>query len=606
VRNVPVRGETTVYVATVHGRVTAYAPNGYVRWQRMLGSLPNTCPQLDTYGVVGTPVVDPVSRALYVADGFGLLHALDLVTGRDRAGWPVRLFDDPEHELVWGALTLVRGSVYLGTGSYCDEPMEGKLIRVQVASRRVSSWLPVPFAQGGGGSIWGWGGAAYSARRNALFVVTGNAFEGGTNKGPAFSEAAGYGEQLVELSPDLRVLASNLPATVTGGGDIDFVGSPVVFTPSGCPELVAALNKNGHLYIWRSEAIGEGPFADVALQPSTEEQPLLSQAAFGARTRSLYVSTSEAFVRVALDGCTGAHVAWKKPFQVATLHGSPTVAGSTVWLARGAVPARLRGYDAVTGAVRYDRVLGVMSFTPPAVAGDWLFDGASHGYAVSSTVSSQRAGKASTLRRYSSFSDTRHGWQSREAGVYATDDGGHTWRRIYRTYAQRVLRLSATRGVISVGTEPSPCECAQRQLWTRDGGRTWHATRALGPDFAGAGRTLFSWSGDEVRRSVWPPLHSARIETFASRVADVAPVPGGMAALQTSAGRSFDNVARVTILRGDVSSTVTLPAQSGRVLARSLSVEWPSIVVRTLVFTDAGRRTARWRSTNGGRSWRPA
>jgi hypothetical protein len=79
-----------------------------------------------------------------------------------------------------------------------------------------------------------------------------------------------------------------------------------------------------------------------------------------------------------------------------------------------------------------------------------------------------------------------------------------------------------------------------------------------------------------------------------------------MAALQTSAGRSFDNVARVTILRGDVSSTVTLPAQSGRVLARSLSVEWPSIVVRTLVFTDAGRRTARWRSTNGGRSWRPA
>ena len=148
-----------------------------------------------------------------------------------------------------------------------------------------------------------------------------------------------------------------------------------------------------------------------------------------------------------------------------------------------------------------------MSFTPPAVAGGWLFDGASHGYAVSSTVSSQRAGNASTLRRYSSFNDKRHGWQSREAGVYATDDGGHTWRRIYRTYAQRVLRLSASRGVISVGTEPSPCECAQRQLWTGDGGRTWHATRALGPDFAGAGRTLFSWSGDEVRRSVWPPFH---------------------------------------------------------------------------------------------------
>ena len=155
-RNVPAAGQQTAYVATNAGRVIAYAPNGYVRWQRTLGALPNSCSQLADWGVVGTPVIDPGSRALYVADGFGLLHALDLVTGQDRPGWPVRIYDDPSAELVWGALAFVGGSVYVGTGSYCDRSMVGKLIRVEVATRRMSTWAVVPSELGGGGSIWGW------------------------------------------------------------------------------------------------------------------------------------------------------------------------------------------------------------------------------------------------------------------------------------------------------------------------------------------------------------------------------------------------------------------------------------------------------------------
>ena len=81
----------------------------------------------------------------------------------------------------------------------------------------------------------------------------------------------------------------------------------------------------------------------------------------------------------------------------------------------------------------------------------------------------------------------RHAWQSREDGVYATDDGGRTWHRIYRTYAQRVVRLSTSNGVISVGTGDVSCTCRERQLWTGDAGRSWHETRSLGPDFAGSG-----------------------------------------------------------------------------------------------------------------------
>ena len=112
VNGVPGRGQTTVFVASSAGRLVASAPNGYVRWQRNLGVAPNPCPQLDGYGVTGTPVVDAATRSIYVADAFGLLHSLDLVSGAERPGWPVQLYDDPSDELVWGALTDVRGSIY--------------------------------------------------------------------------------------------------------------------------------------------------------------------------------------------------------------------------------------------------------------------------------------------------------------------------------------------------------------------------------------------------------------------------------------------------------------------------------------------------------------
>jgi hypothetical protein len=208
--------------------------------------------------------------------------------------------------------------------------MEGKLLRVAIGDRRVSTFTVVPKSLGGGGSVWGWGGAAYSARQDALFVVTGNAFEGGTNSGSAFSESAGYGEHLVELSRDLRVLAANHPSSVQGTDDFDFAGSPVIFTPAGCDEVVGAVNKDGRLFLWHANAIADGPFADVLLQKESEDAPLLTQPAYDAATRSVYVATFPSLARVSLDGCSAAHVAWRAAFPHATLQGSPTVAAPGV------------------------------------------------------------------------------------------------------------------------------------------------------------------------------------------------------------------------------------------------------------------------------------
>jgi hypothetical protein len=604
-QNVPSRGQATAYVVTGDGRLIAYAPNGYVRWQRSLGTLPNPCPQLSEWGITGTPVIDVTTRAIYVADAFGLLHALDLATGVERPGWPVLLYADPGAELVWGALADVDGSIYVGTGSFCDRAMEGKLVRVEIADRHVSSFTVVPKSLGGGGSIWGWGGVSYSAKEDALFVVTGNAFEGGTNVGPAFSESAGYGEHLVEFDRNLDVIASYHPAAVKGDDDLDFVGSPVLFTVPGCPETVAAVNKDGLLFLWHAASIGDGTFADVALQKQSDEQPLLTQPAYDPATRSVVVSTFSALVSVRLDGCSAAHIAWKSPFANATLQGSPTVAGSTVWVALSGAPARLRGYDGRTGRVVADRLFGGMSFAPPSILGGRLYEGARQGFTTTRPAVSRPQAAPSALRAYTSTLDGRHRWQSRENGVFSTDNGGRTWRRIYPTYAQRVLRLPRGRGVISV-TSGSGCHCDQRQLWTSDGGRHWHETHALAPAFTGSGSTVYSWNSDTIREAAWPPVRSHTDTTLPEEVADLATIPGGVVALLTDAGKSWDNVPRVAIVRGKRISTDTLPDEVGQVTARSLSVAWPTVVVRTYVFTDRGRVTVHWRSVNGGKSWRQA
>src|SRR4029077_21135684 len=75
VRGAPGTHRATVYFATSAGVVQAISDTGRLLWRVQVGKLNHVCPQLDGYGVTGTPVADPVSHALYLADGVGRLHA---------------------------------------------------------------------------------------------------------------------------------------------------------------------------------------------------------------------------------------------------------------------------------------------------------------------------------------------------------------------------------------------------------------------------------------------------------------------------------------------------------------------------------------------------
>ena len=604
-RNVPRTGDTTVYVATSAGFVYALAANGYVRWRVDLGRfvLP-ACPQVpDGWGVTGTPVIDPATRTLYVADAFGRLHAFDLATGAERAGWPVVLYRDYRRELVWGAMLLVDGAIYAGTGAYCDLPMEGKLIRVSLADRKVSSWTVVPPELGGGGGIWGWGGVAYSPRRDSLYVVTGNAFEGGTNKGAAFSEAAGYGEHLVELSPDLRVRSSDAPV-LTGFTDLDFVGSPVVADPSGCDELVVAQAKNGMFFAWKAGDVSSGPAWSLKVQKADPGAPLLTQPTWSPRFRSFYVTTASKLVRIRLDAACRPEIAWQTTLGDATLYPSPTVAGGTVWLGLpvkdlSGVAEALLGVDAATGRVEVRRPIQGVSFAPPTVVAGTLFLASMHGLDAGGFPVA-RGRPASALDAYQSTLDAAHRWQSREDGVYSTDDGGRHWRRIYPRYAARVLRISKTTGLVSVGSPATGCGCATRQLWTQNGGETWRSA-VIGQSYTASGGAVYWWTGDALFLAAPNLRSSSRIALTDDTIVSGTPVAGGMAALVDRR----EKAPQVILAQGTSTRVVTLPAGPQNTVVRTIRGAGGDLVVRgtSVPASNADQARVEWTSKDGGQTW---
>jgi len=365
VRDVPVKGQTTVYVGTGGGTVYALSDSGRIRWQVDVGHITHDCRQLESYGVTGTPAIDRRTRALYAADALGQLHALDLATGRERPGWPVTLYRDYRKEMVWGALVVARGAVFVPTGSYCDAgPMRGKVFGVSLANRSIRSWSPVPERLGGGGGIWGWGGVAFG--RGSIYAAPGNAFSA--------NEAAGYGEHLVELSTALRVRSASHPRSVAPKGDVDFAGSPMLVSPRGCPQLVVVPSKNGRLYAWRAAAVRRGPVWTLDLRRLKPRYPLVAQTAFSPPLRSVFIATGTNLVRATLGRDCRPAVTWSAKLPRWAWNGSPAVAGATVWLGT-AKTKRLLGVDARSGRVRASRARGGAGRAAPTVAGGRLYAG---------------------------------------------------------------------------------------------------------------------------------------------------------------------------------------------------------------------------------------
>jgi outer membrane protein assembly factor BamB len=231
-----------IFVATEADTVYAFdADTSHpVLWQRTLiptGEAPvsstdvlcgNIAPVI---GITSTPVINPVTSTLYVVAktkrGQGIqatfhqyLYALDITTGHDRLGSPMEIQASvvdagqavpfvPRWQLNRPGLLLENGRVYAAFGSHCDShagQYHGWVLAYDAKTlKQVGTFNASPHS--GGVGIWQGGMGLAADPAGSIYFATGNGAFTGSQPG-----GKDYGDSVLKLGPDLKVLDSFTPA----------------------------------------------------------------------------------------------------------------------------------------------------------------------------------------------------------------------------------------------------------------------------------------------------------------------------------------------------------------------------------------------------------
>jgi hypothetical protein len=234
VANLSIAGGThnVIFTATSHSTVYAFDADAnpcVTYWSKQLIPSGETWPTATDMGsqdvqpdvgIVGTPVIDPLTKILYVvtktknvgtdARGPGKchqrLHALNLADGSETANGPFELTSaitvpgsgdgsngtllpfDPFHENQRAGLALANGTVYVAWGSHTDQtPWHGWIIGFNKSDLRATPMLFNATPNGSGAGIWMSGGAPAVDTSNNLYAMTGNGdYNGVTEFGDSF------------------------------------------------------------------------------------------------------------------------------------------------------------------------------------------------------------------------------------------------------------------------------------------------------------------------------------------------------------------------------------------------------------------------------------
>ncbi len=295
----PLASSGTLVVATEKNNVYGLAAGtGVQKWTRNLG-VPWTnnipCPDLlPTIGVTSTPVIDPATHTVYLvnktyASGTSdpaawWMHALDVVTGAERAGFPVALRGAaqnapnrtfaPTNQLQRPGLLLNNGVVYAAFGSLCDiSPFAGWIFGVTTGGTLRTRWSAMTSTTDGAG-IWQSGSGIMSDGLNRLFISTGN--EGFVLTRPTLGSTPpadlGMAVARVDVQPDGTLRAKdffsprNAPSDSARNVDLSS-GGPVglpnaYFGTAQIPHLMFEQGKDGYAYLLNRDNLGgyrQGP-----------------------------------------------------------------------------------------------------------------------------------------------------------------------------------------------------------------------------------------------------------------------------------------------------------------------------------------------------------
>ena len=383
----PLYVDGKIYVATEGGSMYALsAADGSILWHRSFPTYTPDAPDCGSYGISSTGVIDTTRNVVYVATADGMIHALDLDTGADAAGWPLQMPFDPTTGYVWGALTLVGDTLYVPVASFCDNRgatsdlyPTGGLYALDTSAPKVLGEFAVSPPNSLGG-IWGYGGASVDPLTGDLWVTTGNSEPLGAG------ETQGYAESVVQLDPSLEVVAWNRPSGIPDQYlDSDFGSTPLLFQPNGCPPLAAAYNKNGELYVWNRDNLGGGPIWSMVTGPDDLATPFVGEPSWSDDLQTLVVANARVYDPTAPSGvldftatagftvgpsCTFPDKqTWVAPDIGLGVKPPPLIVGDLAFIAGGGSSA-FNVLNAGTGALLRTFFLENKLYSTPIVAGD--------------------------------------------------------------------------------------------------------------------------------------------------------------------------------------------------------------------------------------------
>jgi hypothetical protein len=405
-------GKDILIAATEANNIAAFdAATGATVWSRNLGTpvplsqLP--CGNIDPLGITGTPVIDPVSRVIFL-DAMTLsdngvtkehrIFALSLKDGSTLPGWPVNVSAkvvankgfDSSVQNQRGALGFVNGTVYVPYGGHYGDcgNYHGWLVGVQAANPAApKAWVT---GAAGGGS---WAPSGVASENGSIFIATGNTFgakrwAGGEallrfSAGPVFS-----GRPTDFFTP------SNWRALDIWDLDLGGTGPVILDVPGAIPsKLLVGLGKDGNIYLVDRNNMG-GVGNQVAVS-KVSTNAIINAAAAYTTSRGTYVvfkgngsncpsgqSGNLTAVRIVPGAPPTVQTAWCAQQNGA---GSPMVtttdghSEAIVWSVGAEGDNRLHGFDGDTGQIVFSGggpgdVIGlVRRYHTPILAGGRIY-----------------------------------------------------------------------------------------------------------------------------------------------------------------------------------------------------------------------------------------
>jgi hypothetical protein len=367
------------------------AVDGSIIWWRNVGppveAADLICSKFDPLGITGTPIVDLLSRALFLdamvtLDGGTtmkhLILSLNVDTGDINPGWPVDVEETAKYNGITfaaaiqqqrPALGIVGNILYVGYGSMRDcEHYHGWLVGVPIDNPgSVTAWAAGNAVAYRGG-IWGVGGVASDGTNPNPFVTTGNTYNTGENWSG--------GEAVIRFQPGPIFTGNSsdywAPTNWLQLDDFDLElgssGPLLVDVPGATPSsLVVALGKDGNAYLLNRSNLG-GITAPVASLHITNQAIIQAAATYRTNQRT-YVSCRASQYELSTFSITASNppdmvhrwsvnrtsVGCGSPFVTSTDGTNNTI----VWTIgteehQNQGDQRLHGYDGDTGAVVYD------------------------------------------------------------------------------------------------------------------------------------------------------------------------------------------------------------------------------------------------------------